>query len=67
MCVSGLLCLLAEGHCAWSHSSDLERLSAQATLFPKGECDHAILVHFADPATGVRQGGSRALALTTLR
>ena len=28
--------------------SDLGRLSAQATLFPQGECDLAPLLHFAD-------------------
>ena len=28
--------------------SDRWRLSARATLFPKGECDHALPPHFAD-------------------
>ena len=27
----------------WSHSQTQGGFSAQATLFPKGECDHALL------------------------
>ena len=41
--VSGFLCLLAEGHCAWSHSTDLGR-----PLSSKGECNHVPSLHFAD-------------------
>ena len=33
-CVSGLLCVFAEGHCACSDSTDLGRLSARATQLP---------------------------------
>ena len=47
VCVWFAVCF-AEGHCAWSDSTDLGWLSAQATLFPEGECDHARPQHFAD-------------------
>ena len=47
-CGSGLLCLFCGRALRVVTHTDLGRLSAQATLFPKGECDHAPPLHFAD-------------------
>ena len=50
--------LFAEGTLRVVALSDPERVSARATLFLKGECDHTLPSALCRAVTGVGQGGS---------